>query len=52
MKKRKVLSVCAKDNNNANWIVTEYNLNFIQFIKIGLRCYRMFDIVEMKKVTL
>ena len=42
-------SICARNLEDKSWTVCDYNLSFIRWIILGIRCFMKYDVVSMEK---
>lgn len=42
-------SVCARNLNDVCWSVADYNLSFIKWVFLGIKCFIKYEVVSMEK---
>ena len=42
-------SICARNLKDKGWSVCEYNLSFLRWLLLGIRCFMKFEVVSMEK---
>lgn len=42
-------SICARNLCDKAWMVCDYNLSFIRWVFLGIKCFIKYDVVSMEK---
>ena len=42
-------SVCARNLHDKGWQVSDYNLSFIRWLFLGIKCFIKYEVVSMEK---
>ena len=42
-------SICARNLEDKVWQVCNYNLNFIKWLFLGIKCFIKYEVVSMEK---